>query len=258
MEQDFVSVTELAGDEVSAEQVERICRRYYWAGEYCRGKDVLEVACGTGQGVGYIAGMANSLVAGDYSDAILLIAKRHYGERFTFKQFDAQQIPYPEGSFDVVIIFEAIYYLPDATRFFTESRRVLRPGGVLLIASANKDLYDFNPSPQSFSYFGVLELNSELTKFGFACNFFGDSPIAAVSLRQKVLRPLKMMASKLGLIPKTTSGKKLLKRLVFGNLVKMPAEIREDTSRQIEPHALDPGVPDVGYKVILCAAKLSN
>lgn len=255
---DFVALTEIAGDDVSTEQVERICRRYYWAGEYCRSKDVLEVACGTGQGVGYLAGVARSFVAGDYSDVILEIAKKHYGERYAFKQFDAQKIPYPDASFDVVIIFEAIYYLPSVGEFFRESRRVLRPGGVLLIATANKDLFDFNPSPQSFSYLGVLELNFELEKFGFACDLFGDAPIAVVSMRQKILRPVKMIASKLGLIPKTTGGKKILKRIIFGGLVKMPAEIREDTCSHIEPTPLDPRVPDASHKVIFCAARLST
>lgn len=257
MNEDFVSVTELAGDEVSAEQVERICRRYFWAAEYCRGKDVLEAACGTGQGVGYLEGLARTITAGDYSETILAMARKHYGERFAFRQFDAQDMPYPDASFDVVILFEAIYYLRDAFKFFAECRRLLRPGGVLLIASANKDLYDFNPSPHSFRYFGVLELNSELQKFGFTCQCFGDSPIEAASLRQKLLRPVKMIASRLGLIPKSMSAKKLLKRFVFGSLVKMPAEIRDDSCPHVAPEALPADRPDTRHKVLFCAARLA-
>ncbi len=75
MELDFLSVTELAGDEVTQEQVDRLCNRYYWAGTYCEGKDVLEAACGTGQGLGYLAKRAKSLSAGDYTADILKIAK---------------------------------------------------------------------------------------------------------------------------------------------------------------------------------------
>ena len=41
---DYVSVTEIAGDEVTQEQVDRLCNRYYWAGQYCAGKDVM-VSC---------------------------------------------------------------------------------------------------------------------------------------------------------------------------------------------------------------------
>jgi SAM-dependent methyltransferase len=258
MTQDFVSVTELAGDEVSAEQVERICRRYYWGGEYCRGKDVLEVACGTGQGVGYLAGLAKSVIAGDASKPILAVAKRYYGERFAFHRFDAHKLPFEASSFDVVLIFEALYYLQHPNRFFSECKRVLRPKGALLIVTANKDLYDFNASPHSFRYLGVPELKSELERFGFACELFGDTPVQAVSFRQRILRPLKMIASRLGLIPKTTIGKKLLKRMVFGGLVKMPAEIREGTCPNVDPSPLDPNVPDTGHKVIFCAARLST
>ncbi len=58
----YVDVTELSGDEVSQEQVERLCHRYYWAGGYCRDKDVLEAGCGAGQGLGYIAGLARSVI----------------------------------------------------------------------------------------------------------------------------------------------------------------------------------------------------
>ena len=49
---DYLDVTELSGDEVSEEQVVRLCQRYYWAKEYCVDKVVLEVACGSGQGLG--------------------------------------------------------------------------------------------------------------------------------------------------------------------------------------------------------------
>ena len=57
MSGDYISVTEIAGDEVTGEQIVRLGNRYYWAGCYCAGKDVVEAACGTGQGLGYLAGI---------------------------------------------------------------------------------------------------------------------------------------------------------------------------------------------------------
>lgn len=252
---DFVEVTELAGDDVTSEQVTRICQRYYWAAEYCSGKDVLEVACGTGQGIGYLGSIAKSVVAGDSSAPIIEIAKKHYGGRFYFSQFDAQTMPYPNASFDVIIIFEALYYLPNLTKFFAECRRVLRSGGMLLIATANKDLYDFNPSPHSYRYLGVTELSSELKREGFSASFFGDSPVENAPLRQRILRPVKMIASRFGLIPKSMEAKKFLKRFVFGGLIKMPAEITKDTCVRSKPVPVASGAPDRRYKVIFCAAR---
>jgi len=255
---DFVSITEIAGDEVAAEQVERLARRYYWAGEYCHDKDVLEVACGTGQGVGYLASKAKSMTAGDYTDSLLEIARQHYCSRFKFEQFDAQQMPFADGAFDVVVIFEALYYIPDVDQFFAECRRVLRPGGMLLIATANKDLFDFSPSPHSHRYLGVVELERDLVRHGFATEFWGDTPLETVSARQTVLRPVKLLASRFGLMPKSMAGKKLLKRLVFGGLVKMPPEIVSSTTPHIAPARLTNGQPDHGHKVIFCAAQLST
>ena len=152
----YSTVTELAGDEITAEQLERLCHRYYWAGTFCAGKDVIEAACGTGPGLGYLSKVAKSIRAGDYMTNILQRAKNHYGNRIDLRQFDAQDMPFEDHSADVVILFEAIYYLPRADKFVSECRRVLRKAGQVLIATANKDLYDFNPSPFSHTYYGVI------------------------------------------------------------------------------------------------------
>ncbi len=250
---DFLSVTELAGDEVSREQVERICHRYVWAAGYCRGKDVLEAACGTGQGLGLLKKTAATLAAGDYSSAILEITRSHYGDRINITQFDAQSLPFAENSLDVVILFEAIYYLPDAGRFLEECRRVLRPSGLVLIATANKDLFDFNPSPFSHKYYGAEELGLLLSHAGFIPKIFGYMPVSSVALKQKALRPAKMLATKSGLMPKTTQGKKLLKKLVFGKLVTMPEEISAEMIDYQDPVALPAG-PDRIHKVLYAAA----
>jgi ubiquinone/menaquinone biosynthesis C-methylase UbiE len=271
MDTDYVSVTEIAGDQVTQEQVVRLFNRYYWAGRHCSGKDVLEVACGTGQGLGYLSSVAKSLEAGDYSEKILEIARRHYNDRIRLKQFDAEHMPYSDHSKDVIILFEAIYYIPQAENFLKECVRILRPGGMVLIATANKDLYDFNPSPKTHRYYGVLELYQLFKKYGFKTKFCGDTPIENVSIRQRLLRPIKRFAVKLNMIPKSMAAKKVLKRIVFGNLVKMPAEIGPPIlpNTQIEDDDVDPNrstfvEPDkishdkanTRYKVIYCAASL--
>lgn len=256
MSADFTTVTELSGDEVSQEQVERLAHRYYWAAEYCRGREVLEVACGAGQGLGYIASVAKSVAGGDITPALVQTARKHYGSRVKVSEMDAQALPYADRSLDAVILFEAIYYLPAPEKFVAECHRVLRPGGVVLIATANKDLYDFNPSPFSQRYLGVVELGALFRAHQFQCEFFGNVPVEAVSWRQKLLRPIKAFVVRFNLMPKTMAGKKLLKRLVFGRLVPMPAEITRDTALYASPPRLNPDVPDRGYKVIYLAATL--
>jgi SAM-dependent methyltransferase len=251
----YSEVTELAGDEVSQEQVLRVCTRYGWAAGYCRGKDVLEIACGTGPGLGLLQSIARRLVAGDISRDILERARAHYGARIDLRVMDARSLPFPDESLDVIIIFEALYYVPDAAAFAAECQRVLRPCGHVLIASANKDLADFNPSPYSFVYYGVVELRALFGKVGFSTVFYGDTPVSGLSVRQRVLRPIKRTAVALNLIPKSMGGKKLLKRLVFGTMARFPAEVASTMIPETQPLVvLDPSIPDRNHKVILCAA----
>ncbi len=167
-------------------------------------------------------------------------------------------MPFDDRSLDVVILFEALYYVPSAERFVGECRRVLRPGGLVLIASANKDLYDFNPSPQSFKYYGVVELEALFSAQGFTVECFGACSVEAVSWRQKVLRPIKKTVVSLGLMPKTANGKKFLKRLVFGRLVELPAEVKDGFAPYEPAKRLIPGQPDLHHKVIYCVARLGG
>jgi SAM-dependent methyltransferase len=155
----------------------------------------------------------------------------------------------------VIILFEAIYYVPDAARFVRECRRVLRPGGDVLVATANKDLSDFNPSPLSYTYYGTVELAELFRAQGFEVEVSGFLPVGVLSWRQKVLRPIKKLAVSSGLMPKTMKGKKLLKRLVFGKLVPMPAELTPAASF-VPPAKLRTTVPDHTHKVLYCRATI--
>jgi SAM-dependent methyltransferase len=253
-EAQFLDVTELAGAPISGEQLDRLKHRYTWAAQYCGGKDVAELACGTGPGFGVLSAVARSLEAGDYSRPILEIARAHYGDRFPLARFDALNMPYPDASKDVLIIFEAIYYLADIERFIVECKRVLRPGGQLLIATANKDLADFNPSPMSRRYLGTVELAQELGAHGFSVRCFGYLDVEAVSMRQRALRPVKRLVVGLGLMPRTMRGKQLLKRLVFGRPVQMPAELEPQAVGYVPPTELPCDRPDRRHKVIYCVA----
>ena len=251
----FLMVTELAGQEMSGEQFTRLCHRYMWAGTYCTERDVLEVACGAGVGLSYLAGKARSLAAGDYSPEVLERTQAIHGDLgIDLRTFDAQAMPFDDASYDVVIICEALYYVPDASKLVAEAKRVLRPGGTLLIVNSNKDLYDFNPSPFSTTYHGVTELSALLRGHAFAPSFFGYLAVDAVSLRQRILRPVKRLAVALNLMPKTMKGKAFLKRLVFGQMTTMPTDIRDGMIDYEPPAAIPADQPDRRHKIIYCAA----
>ena len=116
----FTTVTELSGEEISVEQLERMFHRYSWAQGYVSSKDVVEVGCGSGQGLALLAKEAKSLVGSDYDDEILAIARDHYGDRFAIMKIDAADLPFSDNSKDVIVIFEALYYIANFRKFFSK------------------------------------------------------------------------------------------------------------------------------------------
>lgn len=254
MSEHFVTVTEIAGQKISVEQLERTCHRYHWASKLAFGKDVLEVGCGAGQGLELLRRSAQTLTAGDYSPEVLKNAEATAGGTVSLSVFSAESLPFDDASFDMVMLFEAIYYVPSAKEFFSEAARVLRPNGQLLIVTCNKDLYDFNPSPFSTRYLGVAELSKELSIAGFKSKFYGYTDSTQVSSRQRILRPIKAMAAKLGIIPKTMRGKGWLKRIYFGELADMPQCIADIPFKYTPPIDILDDTPDNVFKVIYCSA----
>lgn len=255
METNYIEVTETTDTLVSKEQVQRMCNRYDWALPYCIDKDVVEVACGSGQGLGLIQDVAKSIVGGDISKELLELAKNYYGDGIPIKEFSALELPFEDNSKDVIICYEAIYYFPSLIEFVEDVSRVLRKDGLLLISSANKDLDDFNPSPYTHEYYGVKELNDRLRAEGFKTEFFGDVRIDKVSGASEILRKVKKLVVRFDLMPKTMRGKRLLKRLVFGKLIRLVPDLRLADCGESSIESIESTVPNTTHKVILVAAR---
>jgi ubiquinone/menaquinone biosynthesis C-methylase UbiE len=105
------------------------------------GERVLDVACGTGL-VSFAAarnvGPAGSVVGVDISGQMVEAAalRAHEGgvTNARFSRMDAESLALPDAGFDVVLCALGLMYLPDAERALCEMRRVLRPGGRLVLA----------------------------------------------------------------------------------------------------------------------------
>jgi ubiquinone/menaquinone biosynthesis C-methylase UbiE len=225
---DYTTVTEIPGMGASREQLARLYTRYAVAAPLCAGRDVLEVACGAGPGLGYLASKAARVVGGDYTQSLLHIARRHYGERIPLIRLDAQVLPFRPETFDVVILYEALYYVKDADEFVRESWRILRPSGLLLVCTVNPEWPDFNPSPFSRRYFCARELRGLLARHGFAVEIHLAFPIARSLLRERLVSLIKRAAVATGVMPRTMRGKWFFKRVFFGPLSPIPAEVTED------------------------------
>jgi SAM-dependent methyltransferase len=226
----FAFVTELPGMRVTREQIDMIACRYAWAAERVEGADVLEVACGSGLGLGTLADAARSVVAGDFDPACLERCRAWYGGRIPLHRLDAQALPLRDGAFDAVILFEAIYYLREPLRFLTEARRVLRAGGRVLMALPNKRWPGFAPSPASHAYYSPPELRALCEACGLHATVYGAFPQSGVKLRQRLLQGIRRVATALHLVPadpaRTEAIRSAIKRLLYRRLEPLPGDVR--------------------------------
>jgi len=247
---DYTTVTEAPGVRITREALAMLYTCYVHAARFCEGKDVLEVACGVGLGLGYQAKRARTVVGGDCSEPLLRRAHQHYRGRVPLVRLDAHTLPFKDASFDVVILFEAIYYFLSPQECISECRRVLRREGLLLLCSANKEWSGFNPSPYSRYYLSATELRRLLLANDFDAEIYGAFSVSAATPSQKAIASIREQAVRWNLIPKTMKGKELLKRLFYGRLVVMGPEIEENMAK---PEQLCP-VPEnretAQYKVL--------
>jgi SAM-dependent methyltransferase len=249
------SFTDLAGDLGSAPQLARLNARYQWFSSYCLDRDVVEISCGSGQGLGLVARRARRIVGGDYSIENLSIARRTYEGRIPLLRLDAQVLPLKDASADVIALLETLYFLPDPDAFVMEAARVVRPGGHLLISVINKDCWDFNPSPLYPHFYGAPEVAALLNRHGFTAKCFGDFPLNRPTLRQRLFYPLKRVAIFFHLIPRTVQGRRWLKRLVFGKLIPLPFEIMPEIIAGDAPASIRADRPDTVHQVVLSAGQ---
>ena len=97
--------------------------------------DVLEVAIGTGRNLPLYPADAR-LTGVDLSPAMLELARRRgavLGREVDLRLGDAQALPFRDATFDAVVSTLAFSTIPDPDKAAAEARRVLRPGGLLLV-----------------------------------------------------------------------------------------------------------------------------
>lgn len=116
--------------------------RYLLAIGFCTGRDVLDVATGEGYGAAMLAQQARSVVACDLAEDVIARAGESFRRpNLRFLAGDARALPVPDASIDVITCFEALEHFAEQERFLDEVRRVLRPGGVLLVSTPDRDIY---------------------------------------------------------------------------------------------------------------------
>ncbi len=147
-------LTSAIGGQVEIEHLHRYCL----ARQYCHGLDVLDVACGEGYGAALLAQVARSVLGVDVEQAAIAHAERSFAAPgLRFRQGQATALPLEDASVDAVVSFETIEHFAAHEDFLREIRRVMRPGGLLIASSPDRDFYSPPGSPPN--PFHVRELN---------------------------------------------------------------------------------------------------
>ena len=103
------------------------------------GNTLLDVACGTGlvaAEAASILGGAQDITCLDPSEGMLAVARSRL--KATFVVGRAEQMPFPDNSFDFVTMGYALRHVTSLEETFGEFRRVLKPGGRLLVLEVTK------------------------------------------------------------------------------------------------------------------------
>lgn len=116
--------------------------RYALTLELAAGKTILDLASGEGYGASLLAQVADFVVGVDIDIDITEHASHQYlGSNLSFCVATCAAIPLADESIDLVVSFETIEHHDHHTRMMQEIKRILKPGGILVISSPNRLAY---------------------------------------------------------------------------------------------------------------------
>jgi ubiquinone/menaquinone biosynthesis C-methylase UbiE len=146
--------------------------RYMYSTLFCKDKIVLDIACGEGYGSNLLSKYSKKVVGIDFSYDVINFASREYiNNNLEFIVGSVTDIPIKgKNIFDLIVSFETIEHINEKNqlRLLAEVKRLLKPGGILIISTPNKYLYtDVLKNKNEFHVkeFYLNEFNDFLKKY---------------------------------------------------------------------------------------------
>lgn len=208
------------GNKVTTQDYYYHSNRYKFASYFTEDKLCLDIGCGTGYGSAYLTRKgARTVIAGDKSaDAISYTrstATTECEDGLEFSLFEATSLPFADDSFDIVICFEVIEHLKNYERLLSETQRVLRRGGKLILSTPNRQAgCIILKLPYHIHEFSESQLLDSTNEYYHNSVIYGQS---LLNKRSIILRRLTWTAGRLLEIMGLRNLEIWLGRLLFGH-----------------------------------------
>ena len=161
--------------------IEEHTRRYEFACSFVGGKDVVDLACGTGYGcMTMMKAGAKHVIGMDISAEAVEYANDYYSNPdISYFKRDITKTALPDHVAEVVTSFETIEHLTDDRAFITEVRRILKPNGIFIMSTPNIE-FSTGANPYHVREYTLAKCEKLLAEF---------SSVKAYGQR-KVFRPI--------------------------------------------------------------------
>jgi SAM-dependent methyltransferase len=106
-----------------------------------RGKQVLEVGCGAGTDLVRFARGGASVTGVDLSSSAIALARQNFAIQnlqADLREANGEQLPFPDNRFDFVYAHGVVQYTADDRKLVEECRRVVKPGGTVVVQVYNR------------------------------------------------------------------------------------------------------------------------
>lgn len=123
---------------------------------------ILDIGCGPGSITIGFAKLASKgkVIGGDMSQEVIQqaqsLAQEQNIQNVSFQRFDANALPFPDGSFDITFCHQVLQHVGDPTGVLKEMRRVTKAGGIVAAREADYKGFVWYPEPPVLDQWGAL------------------------------------------------------------------------------------------------------